>query len=74
MIPNLMSSTMSSEQVLGTKDQANTNKNQNTTGSNNANNASKAKKAPGEEKNVGRAEKPDDQKAEKTIQNKESMN
>ena len=74
MIPNLMSSTMSSEQVLGTKDQANTNKNQNTTGSNNANNASKAKKAPGEEKKVGRAEKPDDQKAEKTIQNKESMN
>ena len=74
MIPNLMSSTMSSEQILGTKDQANTNKNQNTTGSNNANNASKAKKAPGEEKKVGRAEKPDDQKAEKTIQNKESMN
>ena len=68
MIPNLMSSTMSSEQVLGTKDQVNTDKNQNNTGSN------KAAKAPAEEKKAGRAEKPDDQKAEKTIQNKESMN
>ena len=74
MIPNLMSSTMSSEQVLGITNQTDNNKNQNTTGSNNANSASKAKKAPGEEKKVGRTEKPDDQKAEKTIQNKESMN
>ena len=73
MIPNLMSSTMSSEQILGTKDQANTEKNQNNTGSNNANNASKTKGSSLEEKKVGRTEKPDDQKSEKTIQNKESM-
>lgn len=73
MIPNLMSSTMSSEQVLGTKDQEKTPNNQNNTGSNNTA-TSTTKKSSGEEKKVGRAEKPDDQKAEKTIQNKESMN
>ena len=32
-----------------------------------------AKAAPGEEKKVGRQEKPDDEKSEKTIANKESM-
>ena len=74
MIPNLMSSTMSSEQVLGTNNQDGSSKNQNNTGSSNTNDASKAKKAGTEEKKPGRTEKPDDQKAEKTIQNKESMN
>ena len=69
MIPNLMSSTMSAEQVLGVKDQSNSNKTQNTTEGKQTTN----KKASLEEKKVGRAEKPDDQKAEKTIQNKESM-
>ena len=73
MIPNLMSSTMSSEQVLGTNNQNGSSKNQNTTGSSNTNDTSKAKKGATEEKKVGRTEKPDDQKAEKTIQNKESM-
>ena len=65
MIPNLMSSTMSSEQILGGNNQNNSSKSQNNTGAN---------KNIGEEKQVGRTEKPDDQKAEKTIQNKESMN
>ena len=66
MIPNLMSSTMSSEQVLGTTDQNKSTNNQTNTGG-------KKAEASTEEKKVGRAEKPDDQKSEKTIQNKESM-
>ena len=56
MIPPLMSSTLSSEDVLGKSNKNNQNKNQNTTN--------------GE---AGRPEKPDDQKSEKTIANKESM-
>ena len=63
---------MSSEQILGIKDQTKTSNNQNNTGSNTA--TSTTKKSSTEEKKIGRAEKPDDQKAEKTIQNKESMN
>ena len=66
MIPPLMSSTMSSEQVLGNKGQADTTKNQTTTGGN-------KKVISTEEKKAGRTEKPDEQKSEKTIQNKESM-
>lgn len=69
MIPNLMSSTMSSEQILGMKDQNKTSNNQNNIESNNI-----VKSSSTEEKKVGRTEKPDDQKSEKTIQNKESMN
>ena len=57
MIPNLMSSTMSAEQILGTNNQQKTSNNQKDI----------------EEKKVGRAEKPDNEKSEKTIQNKESM-
>ena len=72
MIPNLMSSTMSSEQILGTNNQTNNQNNQNNTGSTNTK-SSKSKQTSTEEKKVGRTEKPDDQKAEKTIQNKESM-
>ena len=58
MIPPLMSSTMSSEQILDIKDQKKLQKNQNNVES---------------KKEAGRPEKPDDQKSEKTIQNKESM-
>ena len=72
MIPNLMSSTMSSEQILGTNNQTNNQNNQNNTGSTNTK-SSKSKQTSTEEKKVGRTEKPDDQKSDKTIQNKESM-
>lgn len=58
MIPPLMSSTMKSEDVLGKSNQTAQAKSQNNTG---------------EEKQAGRPEKPDDQKSDKTIQNKESM-
>lgn len=57
MIPPLMSSTMSSDLILGNKEQSNQIKNQTNQDS----------------KEVGRPEKSDDQKSEKTIQNKESM-
>ena len=56
MIPPLMSSTMSSEDVLGNKNKSNNNNTQNTG-----------------QGTSGRPEKSDDQKSEKTIQNKESM-
>ena len=59
MIPPLMSSTLNAEDVLGKKDQKNLNKTlSNIEG----------------ESRAGRPEKTDDQKSEKTIQNKESMN
>ena len=58
MIPPLMSSTLNAEDVLGKKDQKNLNKTQS-----NIEGKSQA----------GRPEKSDDQKSEKTIQNKESM-
>ena len=57
MIPPLMSSTMSSESVLGKTGKSN--------GSNSQSNI--------EDKEAGRPEKPDDQKSDKTIANKESM-
>ena len=57
MIPNLMSSTMSGDLLLGNKEQTDTSKKQVKT----------------EEKNSGRPEKKDDEKSEKTIQNIESM-
>ena len=57
MIPPLMSSTMNGEDILGARNQTNTNDSQNSTGS-------------GE---VGRPKKSEDQLSEKTIQNKESM-
>lgn len=62
MIPPLMSSTMSSQDVLGKKSSTNQNQNQNTT-----------EKISTEEKTAGRPEKEDSQKSEKTIQNRESM-
>ena len=56
MIPPLMSSTMSSQDILGQRNQNKTEKQQATS-----------------EDKGGRPEKPDSQKSEKTIQNKESM-
>ena len=57
MIPPMMSSTISGQEILDMKNQRNASKNEN----------------PLEEKSVGRPEKPDDEKSEKTIQNLESM-
>ena len=64
MIPPLMSSTLNGEDILGKKD---------STGSSNSQNKSGTKKTTAEQKTAGRPEKADDQKSEKTIQNKESM-
>ena len=64
MIPPLMSSTLSSEDILGKKNSEESSKTQNNSGT---------KKVSAETKEVGRPEKADDQKSEKTIQNKESM-
>ena len=58
MIPPLMSSTLSGEDILGAKEKSSSSKTQKNT----------------ESASAGRPEKPDDQKSEKTIQNKESMN
>ena len=58
MIPPLMSSTLNSDVILGKKDSSGSEKTQNKTV---------------ETKSAGRPEKADDQKSEKTIQNKESM-
>ena len=59
MIPPLMSSTMSSEDVLGTKEQTGDGKTQKTLDTS--------------ESKSGRPEKPEGEKSEKTIQNNESM-
>lgn len=67
MIPPLMSSTMGSEDILGLKGSSSNNKTQNNSGSSGP---GTAKVSNGE---AGRPEKPDDQKSEKTIQNKEAM-
>jgi hypothetical protein len=58
MIPPLMSSTMSSEDLLGNKNKTQSNKNQNTSE---------------EDSKGGRPEKDDAQKSDKTLANKESM-
>ena len=63
MLPNLMSSTMSLSDLLDKNNESNGNNNQKTT-----------KESSTSDKEVGRPEKDDDQKSEKTIQNKESMN
>ena len=65
MIPPLMSSTMSSQDVLGTKEQNNQTKTQTSTEAQGQQSATKQE--------AGRPEKPDDQKSAKTIANKESM-
>ena len=64
MIPPLMSSTLNGEDILGKKDSSETSKTQTNLGT---------KKNSAESKKAGRPEKADDQKSEKTIQNKESM-
>ena len=61
MIPPLMSSTMKMEDLRGKPDETQSNKTQNTTGGQPS------------DKSAGRPEKPDSEKSEKTIQNKESM-
>ena len=67
MIPPLMSSTLNGEDILGKKDSSGSSNSQNTTGT-------KSKvSAAADSKSAGRPEKADDQKSEKTIQNKESM-
>ena len=58
MIPPLSSNTVSGEDILGTKNQSNSNKTQKISDNSNTG---------------GRPEKPDDQKSEKTIKNKEAM-
>ena len=69
MLPNLLSSTMNLADLLGNKEQTNKDNNQKNTET-----QKKTKtKQPSEEKQVGRPEKDDDQKSEKTIQNRESM-
>ena len=56
MIPPLMSSTMSGEDILGTREQSKQNNSQNTS-----------------EGKTGRPEKPDTEKSDKTLQNRESI-
>ena len=73
MLPNLMSSTMNLADLMGRNDQNNDKNNQKNTGEQNNSGSSKKTAAAGEEKSAGRPEKSDDQKSEKTIQNKESM-
>ena len=57
MIPPLMSSTLNMEDLKGRKDKTPASQNQNTK----------------EEGKSGRPEKPDDEKSDKTLANKESM-
>ena len=71
MIPPLMSSTMSGEDILGRDGKSNNQNQQNTSESNK--NQSTTKMVNTEEKKAGRPEKSDDQKSDKTIANKESM-
>ena len=68
MIPPLMSSTLSGEdlQNLGNSNKSNGKKTQDSSEGKSGDN-------PAETKSSGRPEKPDDQKSDKTIQNKESM-
>ena len=65
MIPPLMSSTLSSQDILGKDNSSKTQKTQNISGTKKAD--------PAESKAAGRPEKADSEKSEKTIQNKESM-
>ena len=58
MIPPLMSSTLSGEDILGKKDSSNKNNSQKT---------SEVKKSSADAQPAGRPEKPDDQKSQKTI-------
>ena len=64
MIPPLMSSTLNMEDIKG---------NSNKTSSSNSQKTGTSSSSSSSTGNAGRPEKPDDQKSEKTIQNKESM-
>ena len=64
MIPPLMSSTLNMEDIKG---------NSNKTSSSNSQKTRTSSSSSSSTGNAGRPEKPDDQKSEKTIQNKESM-
>lgn len=66
MIPPLMSSTLSGEDILGKSNQTGQSKSQNNSGSS-------TKSSGTSEKSAGRPEKADGEKSEKTIKNKESM-
>ena len=67
MIPPLSSNTMNADAILGNKN------GDNKSSSSSGENTASAKVINTEEKSVGRKEKADDQKSEKTIQNRESM-
>ena len=69
MIPPLMSSTLNADAILGKKDQQNNSKNQNSS-EGNTKVTSTQKVSTGE---VGRPQKEEGQKSEKTIANQESM-
>ena len=71
MLPNLLSSTMNLADLLGRNDQNSTNNNQKTT---EGKKKTAVSASTSEQKQAGRPEKDNDQKSEKTIQNKESMN
>ena len=74
MLPPLMSSTMSVEELLAITGKGNSSNTQKTSeGNKNKGSSSSGSKQPNSSGQVGRPEKPDDQKSEKTIQNKESM-
>lgn len=67
MIPPLMSSTLNGEDILGTKDQTNQNKTQTKT------ETTQTQQPVKEKKEAGRPEKPDTEKSDKTIANREAM-
>lgn len=69
MIPNLMSSTMNIADLLGTKGQSGDSNNQKKTEGQGKTGLAQIK----EKGTTGRPEKPDDQKSDKTIRNKEAM-
>ena len=71
MLPNLMSSTMNIQDLLGRTEQNSNSNNQKKTEEQNKSNQ---KVQSTEKKAAGRPEKADDQKSEKTIRNRESMN
>ena len=68
MIPPMSSNTMSGADILGANNKSNSKNNENTTEDKKV-----TTQITTEKKESGRPEKPDDEKAEKTIQNKESM-
>lgn len=68
MIPPLMSSTLNADVILGKKEQSNSSNSQKSS------EGTKTQIAAASDKAVGRPEKSSDQKSEKTIANRESMN